>query len=300
MSLQPRHSVLRDALNAKGFQYNDDVIHIFAGGSNQHGARLEDNGDLDICGVYLEPAIKQIGIDVEQHFVTSTSKQGERNTADDVDYNMYTLRKWAQLASKGNPTVLSYLFMPWVDYRWQKVQDCRPAFLASKHARNFIGFGRNQLKRMMNPEATKIVTPIKPCWKLIEIEGPLGQGKHGRRNELIDKFGYDTKAAMHMIRMMLEGLELVRTGRMTFPNPDVDLLLAIRQGQFSKHAIAALYEQFEAELFEAEQKSDLPRSVDRETISELITEIYLEHWSEDDLPMPDPHIVAEEWRQRNL
>jgi hypothetical protein len=103
MSLQPYCHTLLSALDARGFKYLDDVIHVFAGGSNQHGAKGEGSGDLDICGVYIEPAEIALGIDREEHFVSSTGNNERRNTSTDVDFSMYSLRKWANLAAKGKP-----------------------------------------------------------------------------------------------------------------------------------------------------------------------------------------------------
>jgi uncharacterized protein len=260
MNLQPDRHTLLTALDARGFKYVDDVIHVFAGGSNQHGAKGEGSGDLDICGVYIEPAVIALGIDREEHFVSSTGNDQSRNTVNDVDFSMYSLRKWANLAAKGNPTVLSYLFMPALSGGiWRNnFGFTQGLFLASSHVKAFVGFGRGQLHRM---------------------QGLKGAGKHGQRDEIISEYGYDTKAAMHMIRMMLECKELLTTGRMTFPNPDVDLLIAIRKGTYTQTQIERMYLELEADVFEAEKVSVLPPTVDRKAISELVSEVYLEHWS---------------------
>jgi hypothetical protein len=42
-------------LNA-GFPYGEDVIHLFVGGSELHGAKLHETDDLDIYGLFIEPA----------------------------------------------------------------------------------------------------------------------------------------------------------------------------------------------------------------------------------------------------
>lgn len=258
MSMQPERNVLLNALRDRGFKYTNDVIHVFAGGSNQHGAKGEGSGDLDICGVYIEPAVIALGIDREEHFVSSTGDNESRNTANDVDFSMYSLRKWANLAAKGNPTVLSYLFMPGATSVWTAFFGWAPTkFLAKSHVKAFVGFGRGQLQRM---------------------QGTRGLGKHGQRPELEKEHGYDVKAAMHMIRMMLECKELLTTGKMTFPNPQVELLIAVRKGKFSQTQIERLYLELEADVFEAEKHSALPASVDRQAISKLITKVYLDHW----------------------
>ena len=47
------------------------------------------------------------------------------------------------------------------------------------------------------------------------------------------KFGYDTKHAMHLFRLIEEGKELLTTGNITFPRYDKDELLAIRAGAYT-------------------------------------------------------------------
>ena len=46
-----------------------------------------------------------------------------------------------------------------------------------------------------------------------------------------DPLGYDPKPAMHMIRGLGECIELFTCGTITYPRPDVDRLLEIRQGK---------------------------------------------------------------------
>jgi hypothetical protein len=111
------------------------------------------------------------------------------------------------------------------------------------------------------------------------MQGLKGAGKHGQRDEIISEHGYDTKAAMHMIRMMLECKELLTTGRMTFPNPQVDLLSMVRKGVFTQTQIERMYLELEAEVFETEKHSELPPTVDRQAISRLVSDVYLEHWN---------------------
>jgi predicted nucleotidyltransferase len=82
-----------------------------------HGAKVKDTDDLDIYGVYLAPPELVLGLDMRDFYVWSTSGNERRNGPDDVDVCLYSLRKWAGLAAKGNPTALHFLFSP--DYSSQ-------------------------------------------------------------------------------------------------------------------------------------------------------------------------------------
>lgn len=93
-----------------GFPYPDRLIHLFVGGSELHGAKVQGTDDLDIYGVYIEPLEMALGLDSLPHFVWSTAGDDRRNGPNDVDVTLYSLKQWAGLACKGNPTALHFLF----------------------------------------------------------------------------------------------------------------------------------------------------------------------------------------------
>jgi hypothetical protein len=60
-------------------------------------------------------------------------------------------------------------------------------------------------------------------------------GAHTNRPELVATHGYDTKYAMHALRLGLQGVELLTTGRITLPVPEPDraYLRSVRRGERS-------------------------------------------------------------------
>jgi RNA repair pathway DNA polymerase beta family len=108
----------------------------------------------------------------------------------------------------------------------------------------------------------------------------IGTGKKGHRHELIGVHGYDIKAAMHAIRLLGEGIELMRSGTITLPRPERELLITIRTGKCgSLEHVLSLANTLLRELEEAEAKSGLPQKVDRARISELVSPTYLRFWN---------------------
>jgi hypothetical protein len=96
---------------------------------------------------------------------------------------------------------------------------------------------------------------------------------------LIGVHGYDIKAAMHVIRLLNEGIELMRSGTITLPRPEKELLIIIRTGQYgSLERVLTLANTLFLELERAETESQLPEKVDRTRISELVSETYLRFW----------------------
>jgi uncharacterized protein len=234
----------------------ENLILLFAGGSNLHGARIEGKNDLDIYGVFFEPEVNIFGLTPFEHYVTSTSDQTERNSPDDIDITLYSFRRWVQLACKGNPTALSFLFannlLPRATWAVHNIE-MRDAILAKSAAKHFKGFVQGQMNRLL---------------------GTRGLGKHGQRPELEIAHGYDTKAAMHAVRLMGEGIELMQTGSITYPRHDKETLIKIRQGEFSLDRICSTVSEMITLLDEAVEKSPLPESPDRARVNAILVDAY--------------------------
>jgi uncharacterized protein len=258
MQKELSENVLQQA-EATGFPYRGSMVNLFVGGYGLHGGRVEGKNDDDFYGVFVEPSEMVVsGMQGYPHFVWSTTGDHERNRPGDVDIVFYGLRKWASLAAGGNPTALGFLFAPNLvpSALWTRIQGSG-LFGAKSHAYAFEGFAKQQFERVM---------------------GVRGQGKHGQRPELEEKYGYDTKAAMHVIRLLGEGIEYMRTGRITYPRPDKQMLIDIRTGKFSKESIEAMVEPLFEELLEARDSSPLPEKTDSKAVSALVTDCYMTHW----------------------
>src|ERR1700743_1630267 len=99
---------LMEVVQRSGFDAPEEVIHLFIGGSELHGAKVGATDDLDIYGVFIDPPDVVLGLEPREHFVWSTASDERRNGPDDVDVTLYSLRKWASLASRGNATCLHF------------------------------------------------------------------------------------------------------------------------------------------------------------------------------------------------
>lgn len=238
-----------------GFKYPDFLLMNYIGGSKAHGAKVGDTDDTDHFGVFVEPPIVSLGIDNYPHFVYTTGGQPGGNGPADIDVTLFSLRKWAGLAVKGNPSALHFLFAPDATYDrfgiWRHyVLSNTKSFLAKGHVKAFLGFANDQMDRLL---------------------GKKGQ-KNCHRAAIEEKFGYDTKYAMHVIRLYGEAKELMETGKITLPRPNKDQLIRIRKGEYGLSAIKELGEELEHHAIQASEKSDLPEHVDREIVSRYIAQ----------------------------
>ena len=300
----------------------EGIVLAFAGGSQQHGASLPGVGDLDVCGVVIGRPSAELMLENEDpkkhgHLTTSTSPDSEKNTQADVDVKAYTLRRWAQMALKGNPTAISYLFVPdkikdmsltpkdkWCcpydaqqceypecasgddRYRdstcvrrsmeahtatvWDKyILPNKNKFLSMNLAKAYLGLGQDQFERMLNkPPKKKVGLGIKQGLKVVDSE--------------TDALGYDPKPAMHMVRCLSECIELLSCGTITYPRPDVDRLLAIRQGKVTLQEILDMYGDLRsiAEGAATNPYPALAKECDKAALSELVSHAIIVHWKQ--------------------
>jgi uncharacterized protein len=253
-------SRLTQHVQQSGFEYVDRVIHLFVGGSELHGAKVRDTDDLDIYGVYVEPPELVLGLRALSHYVWSTAGNDRRNGPADVDVTLYSLKKWASLSCKGNPTALHFLFAKSTvpSAVWRNVQKHRDIFLSRECSRHFVGFSQDQFAR---------------------VTGKKGGGKKGRRPELEEKFGYDVKAAMHGLRLLYECQEILRTGVITLPRPERELLIAVHTGKYDLDAVLKMADEMFKECESAKDESCLPETLDRSRVSQLVTDCYLQSWA---------------------
>ena len=83
------------------------------------------------------------------------------------------------------------------------------------------------------------------------------------RAELEAKSGYDTKNALHLVRLMRMGEEILSTGEVIVKRPDREELLEIRAGAWSYDRIVEYAEKMDAKLTELEKTSHLPHAPNR-------------------------------------
>ena len=92
------------------------------------------------------------------------------------------------------------------------------------------------------------------------------------------KFGYDTKHAMHLVRLMRMCKEILVEGKVHVRRQDKNDLLAIREGRWTYDQVVDHAETLDAQCGEEYKRSPLPHHVDRDAIDARIismTERYL-------------------------
>jgi hypothetical protein len=91
------------------------------------------------------------------------------------------------------------------------------------------------------------------------------------RGDLEEKFGYDTKHAMHLIRLIRMSSEVMQTGQIIVKRPDAAELLAIRNGAWSYEEIIEYAERVDNHTKNVlYPKSKLPNKPDLKFAAQLL------------------------------
>jgi predicted nucleotidyltransferase len=230
-------------------------------GSTAHGLHLAEQDDRDEMGVAIEPAATALGLERWEHHVERTQPEGARSGPGDLDLVVYSLRKFCRLALAGNPTVLLLLYAPVPLVSTElgdELRDLAPAFLSREVGDRYLGYLRAQKERLLG------------------VRGQL----RVNRPELIEAHGFDTKYAMHVLRLGAQGRELLEHGRLTLPLPEPDrtAILAVRQGEVTFDQVRARIEESEAALVRAQARTTLPERPDSTRVAAWLVSAYLRQW----------------------
>lgn len=220
-------------------------------------------------GVCLEPRRYVVGFGKFEQWVYRSAAEregrtGARSQAGDLDLTIYSLRKWARLALQGNPTVLLLLYLPEnaVVIRTsagQQLQNLAPAFASKRAGKRFLGYLGAQRQR---------------------LTGERGQ-RDINRVDLIEQFGYDTKYAMHMLRLGHQGVEFLESGRLTLPirQPVRSHLMEVRRGRCNLTDVLQECTELELRISGLLDSSPLPPDPNLSAVESFVMDAYEASWS---------------------
>jgi hypothetical protein len=230
-------------------------------GSTVHGLANAGTDDRDEMGVCVEPREYVLGLRAFDHWVYRTQDEGVPSGPGDLDLTVYGLRKYCSLAMKGSPTVLLLLFIDGEHLVMREplgveLQALAPAFVSRRAGRSFLGYLDRQRR------------------------GLLGELHATRTRELSAEHGYDTKYAMHALRIAHQGCELLQTGRISLPiaEPARSRLFAVRRGEPALDEIIDELHAEAARLERAALAADIPDEPDHQTIDAFLAMAYERAW----------------------
>jgi hypothetical protein len=98
--------------------------------------------------------------------------------------------------------------------------------------------------------------------------------RNAQRAELEKKFGFDTKHALHLVRLMRMCKEILTTGKVIVKRPDYEELLAIRNGEWTYDQIIDFADNQEKEISKIYENCNiLPHSPNKQSLDNLCTQL---------------------------
>lgn len=244
----------------------DNTLYLTIMGSEAYGTANADSlkSDKDIYGFCIPP--KEIVFPFshkifmydepdrfdqwQQHHILWNKKE--------YDFSVYNLVKYIKLCADGNANVIDSLFTPRECVLVstpiaEKIRANRKLFLTKACYHKFRGYSFAQAHKSKSAE------------------------RSGKRKEIYDRFGFDTKFASHALRLLFEIEQILIEG-------DIDLrkhseeIKAVRRGERTYEQVMEFFNSKEKYLEELYQTSKIPHSPDRKAIRELLVECLEMHY----------------------
>lgn len=235
-------------------------------GSTVYGTGLPGREDHDEVAVFCMPPTNVLGGRPADSIVWRTAGASARSTPQDTDLAMYSVRKYVLLAAAGNPSILVPLFTPDEKVFEQTIvgsllRTSYPMFVTRQAGQKFLGYMDAQRKRMIDSRAGT-------------------RAPRSNRPELVAEHGFDTKFAMHMLRLGFQGIELLTTGRLALPIPDPagELLRDVRRGKLTFDEVMDIVGGLESDLKKAILDADVRDMAPRSEVDLLIWHLHQTHW----------------------
>lgn len=236
---------------------------ILAGyrGSESHGTTIREGDratdDVDVFTITVQPPAWYCGLTG----YSNSSRQVFETAGDDLDILAYDVRKFFSLLAKGNPNVLSYLWLnPEHVLRstpaGKLIVESRDLFLSRHILDGLGGYARAEAKKMLGTQL---------------YQGYMGE----KRKALVDKFGYDIKNAAHCVRLLYLGIELCSAGTLYAYRPESEReeMIAIKRGEWLLEKVTSRIDELWEIFSGMEASAPLPNDVDYDAINALLVKV---------------------------
>ncbi len=240
-------------------------------GSIAYGV-AEDHSDMDVYGFAIPPRDWVFphlrgeipGFDepgpqfeqVQQHHMFDPSAVGGKGR--EYDVVIYSIIKYFRLLMENNPNIIDSLFVPrncvlYSTAVGELVREQRHIFLHKGCWPKFKGYAYSQVHKMR----TKV--------------------PEGKRQTMVEEFGYDVKFAYHVVRLLNEVEQILL-------EQDLDLarnkeqLKAIRRGEWDQAQVEQYFVDKEKQLESVYLESRLPTKPDHAAIKTLLLNCLEQHY----------------------
>ena len=245
--------MLGEIITEREMAKNNLILEVVTG-SQLYGFS-ENTSDTDYQGIFIPSKPYVYGLHKCEQIIDRKDDHGN------VDKTVFNFIKFIQLAKNNNPNIISILYTPenricHINKYGKLLMDNKNAFLSKKCYHTYRGYAHQQKAKLLtkSPDAGS------------------------KRKELVEKYGYDTKYACHLIRLLYECLEILVGKTITYPLANARDLLKIRKGGYDLNHMFAEATRIENLVDEAYLRSDLQYSPDIVEIENIQMEILVSFW----------------------
>lgn len=176
----------------------------------------------------------------------------------EYDFQVHSIIKFFELCRQGSPNFLDILFTreEYVLHCTQvgrMIKDNRKLFISKAIWSKFRGYAWSQMSKMKENNAV------------------------GNRKEIIEKFGYDTKYAYHIVRLLDEVEQLLESQDMDLQRAR-EVMKSVRRGEWKIEDIISWATEKSAALDVTFTQSTLPAKADEEEIRRLLLNCLEHHY----------------------
>jgi len=278
--------------------WESNLIYRVRSGSRAYGLDRPDS-DEDTRGVCIPPIPYLLGL--------RTFEQHEDETH---NHTVFALAKFVRLALDANPNIIETLYtdpehLLYINRYGEQLVAARGRLLSRRVGERFSGYAIDQLQRMERHHRWLVDPPAGPPapeefgardvggryrWPHSDAERAYRaaarhwsnyqvwlRNRNPARAELEARHGYDTKHAMHLLRLLRMGEEILGEGRVRVLRPDAEWLLAVRDGALTYDEVLTYAAEHKARLAAMIAHSPLPEAPDEQAADRLLIHLQSEY-----------------------
>jgi uncharacterized protein len=281
-------TMIKDEALLEEYIKNPDFLSI--SGSRLYGMATPSS-DEDLRGFIFPPFSYIINV-----------KEFKSREMDD-DTKIYSAKYFIQLALKGDPLVNELFFSYGKNIikcseLGREVLNLKDDIISNSIYNRIMGYSTGEWRKAMtiklvstklNKEKKEIINEIRNSWKLDKekmdgiikildsadekkcISSIAGLGVSRKKD--VEEYGFCRKSAAHSIRLVKQLIELMDTGKISFPNLEKDLLLNIRNGKYSKEELQEIHDETVFQAENTRKKSILPDKPNIKKVWEKYTDL---------------------------
>jgi len=227
-----------------------------------------DASDTDIVGFCIPPKEEIFphlrgeipGFGRQKQRFNNWQEHHIKHEGKEYDITVYSIVRFVSLCMEMNPNMVDCLFVPdncvlHATQVGQMVREKRHLFLSKICWHKFKGYAYSQLKKMKNKNPEK----------------------GSKRAGVVEKFGFDVKFALHVVRLIGEVQQILTLHDLDLQQ-DRERLKAIRRGEWTQEQVEEFFTRQEKELETAYNESTLPWSPNEDKIKQLLLDCLESHY----------------------